>query len=203
MENLSRGDTDTYTKEQLHEAFSIEVQHRKVQEKIMNQKEHEIAKLRAQVKRLDNLIASMDSYIDVILEAHLRLHIEKFVGIVEGPGEPDASLDYFFNHPKHHTLYTEHGGYICYVEEPDCLFVEFMWHNKKYKRAELNDHKKHLFELYEQAKVINKPIRYTGTTNVLRNHSEELEPGLWQVRLDDYFDDQILKYKTNKGCKPD
>ena len=182
-----------YDKEQLYEAFCIEVAQRKLLNIELNNERRDIALLVRRNDVMQQLITDYEDKLHYIEEQRLRLHIEKHVGIVSNV---EATLDDYFNHPGHFTYYTSSGGYICVTDDGLNKFIYFMWTNPDHWGKEFREQAKLIKALYDKSVV---PIRYTGTSNVLKNHSVELEDELWQVRLDGKFDKEIEDFKNNKG----
>ena len=154
--------TNSYTKEQLHEAFSVE--HRaRVQ---LNKQLLEETKLTAQTRY------ERDKY----MEDWLRLHIEKYVEC----DHMEESLDAYFNDPTRRVFFTPSHGYICVIEREDCLFIAFAYANTKKAKDEYRDFP----ILLERVRTYSqRPLRWHGKINVLKNHSIEVVPGLYELDL--------------------
>ena len=163
MPHTQTNEWDQYTKQQLLEAFTSENRARKQMNKELNE-ERRLSKQFEYEKKL---------YFD----KWLRYHIKENVKIA---GDMEEALDYYFNHKEHRTFMTPNGGYYCVTEEEEYLSVIFMWHNPKMWRAEVRD----MTELgHSIAAYAGRPIRYTGITNVFKNHCKEISPGVWELDL--------------------
>lgn len=154
---------NNHDKQTIYEAYSLETAVRKQ----LNVQLNDERKVSAQMKY------ERDKYMD----DWLRLHIEKHVTV---EGDMQEALDGYFNDINRQVFFTPSGGYCCVMQEEDCLFIVFAWHNPKKWRAEVRD----MTELIKHiAQYAQMPIRYTGVTNIFKNHSVEIEEGLWELKL--------------------
>ncbi len=154
---------NSHSKATLYEAYSIEHAARKHVE--------------GELKRETQLNAGLRYDRDKFMEKWLRLHIEKHVKIV---GDMDATLDRYFNDRYRKVYFTQSGGYYCLVQKEDCLMIVFAWYNQKQLKQE---HKDMPDLLKHIVAIAGQPVRFTGIVNVVKNHSVEIEPGLWEIRL--------------------
>ena len=152
-----------HSKEEWYEMYSIQ--------------KHKADTLEENLKRCEKALAGERYERDMYLEKWLRLHIEKHVKV---EGDMEEALDYYFDHPWHKVFFTPSGGYYCLVEENDHLFIVFAWTNPDEWAQERKDMPTLIKSLYNAAHL---PIRYTGVNNIMKNHSVEIEPGLWELRL--------------------
>ena len=155
--------SEKYTKMQLMEAFTVEVETRKQLNKELND-ERRISKQLEYEKQL---------YFD----KWLRMFVKENVAIT---GDVEESLDYFFSHPSHRTFMTSSGGFYCVTQEEDCLFIHYAWHNPKEWKSELKEMTELIRRISDYA---GQPIRYTGVSNIMKNHSKEIAPDLFELML--------------------
>jgi len=154
---------DKHDKQTIYEAYSIEAAQRKYLNKLLNKERKEVARMRFQSQ----------AWQDLWLEQDIRANVK-----IEG--DMDEAIDYYFGHPDRQVFFTPNNGYYAMTDEGEYLSIIFANYNHKKWREELKD-------MSDLIKVIagatNKPIMYTGVNNVLRNHSVEVEPGLYQLKL--------------------
>jgi len=154
---------NSHSKQKLYEAYSIEHVARK--------------RIEGDLKQATMINAGFRYDRDKFMEKWLRLHIEKNVEIV---GDMDATLDRYFNDRYRKVYFTQSGGYYCLLQKEDCLMIVFAWYNQKQLKQEHKD----MPDLLKHIVAISgQPIRFTGIVNVVKNHSVEIEPGLWEIRL--------------------
>lgn len=163
---MSHTETSKYTKEQLHEAFTIEALTRKQLQEQLKQAEKNAAQLRYDRDRFQ--------------DKYMMLHIKKYMGNLPDGQSIDDEIDKFFRDPTRQIYFTPSGGYYCLVQQEECVFITFAWHNPDKWRAEIRDMTSLIRSI---AGVSRMPIRWSGKVNVLKNHSEEVMPGLYQLKL--------------------
>ena len=152
-------ETNEYTKEQLHEAFTIEHSARNECEDRFNQ--------------CMRYAKGLEWERNLFRDLWLRYHVQENVQVA---GEMDYALDFYFNNPDRMLFMTPKGGYYAIVPEEDCLFIVFAWSEP--------DDRKEMLELIKSVQdAYGQPIRYTGVFNVAKNHSIEVRDGLWELRL--------------------
>lgn len=152
-----------YTFEQLGEAYETE-QRTRIQ-------------LNKQLNDEHSRLAAMKYDRDIFMEKYLRLHIEKHVKV---EGDIQADMNGYFNDRTRQVHFTPSGSYICTIQMEDCVFVVFCWANKAKFRQESIDLPL-LLKSIQNTEM--RAVRWTGVRNVLSNHSIEIEPNLWELKL--------------------
>lgn len=151
-----------HNKQTIYEAYSIEYHARKAINADLNQERRLNAGLRFDCQYWQ----------DAWLEENVRNHVAI-------DGDIDEALDYYFAHKKRFLLTTVDKGYYAFVDEGSYIFIIFAWHNPKGWSRE----RKNMLKLIRDIVAWGKPIRYTGVNNIMRKHSIEIEPGLFQLDL--------------------
>ena len=154
---------EQYDKKQLFEAFQTEYDTRK--------------KLESDLKKERRLSAKYLYERDRYMEDWLRLHIQENVTV---KGDMNEALDEYFTHKQRKVYFTPSGGYYCIIQQEECLFIVFAWHNPKKWRQEIKDMPELIKNIYYYAQ---QPIRYVGINNVIKNHSKDLGDGLFELIL--------------------
>ncbi len=154
---------NSHNKQAIYEAYSIEHAARK--------------HLEGELSRQVQVNAGLRYDRDKFMEKWLRLHIKENVEIV---GDMEVTLDRYFADPYRKVFFTQSGGYYCLLQKDDYLMIVFAWYNKKQLKQEYKDMPDLLHHI---AQFTAQPIRFTGIVNVVKNHSVEIEPGLWELRL--------------------
>ena len=154
---------EQYDKKQLFEAFQAEYNTRK--------------KLEGDLKKERMLSAKYLYERDRYMEDWLRLHIQENVTV---EGDMNEALDEYFTHTHRKVYFTPSGGYYCIIQQEECLFIVFAWHNPNKWRQEIKDMPELIKNIYYYAQ---QPIRYVGINNVIKNHSKDLGDGLFELRL--------------------
>lgn len=147
-----------HDKQAIYEAYSIEVGVRKALNKEVNSLRRD---------RL-MLMRGVESWQDAWLD-HIVRNCMKVVGDV------DKSLEEYFEHPRRHMYIAANKSFYAYTYERDCIFIWFSWHRR--------EDRKEMAQMIRNLHAIGLPIRYVGVDNVMRNHSVEISPGLWELRL--------------------
>ncbi len=158
-----------FDKTQLMEAFQTEQQARKLLNEELNQER----KLSAMLKY------EKEEY----FEKWLRLFIKEDIQsrpYDNSMGDIDEELDKYFNHPNHQTYMTPSGGFYCVAQGENSLFIHYAWANTKKYKQELRDMPELIRRIHDYHK---QPVRYCGMINVLKNHSKEISPGLFELTL--------------------
>lgn len=151
-----------HDKQTIYEAYSLETSVRKKMNKELNKERRLTAQL-----RFDSM-----AWRDAYLEADIRANVK-----VEG--DIDDALGVYFSHPERFVVFTPSNGYYAGYEEDDHLFILFANHNPR----EWNKERKDMLTLIKSLASYGKPILYTGVYDVMKNHSEEIEPGLYSLKL--------------------
>lgn len=107
---------------------------------------------------------------------------EKMVGAIklEDDETYDSVIDDYFNHHNHREwVLPDNEGFLCVTEYDEYCVVNFAWHIGKRRTAKAmvllgRDIYKH----YTVDK--NKPLYYSGSTNLYSNHSISVGDGVWQ-----------------------
>lgn len=151
-----------HDKQTIYEAYSLEHHQRKHLNKLLNDERRKVAGFRY----------SAQFWQDKWLEDNIRANVK-----VEG--DLDEAIDYYFSHPNRYLATTPDNGYYAYVIEPDHIFILFAWTNPKAWKREMVNMVNLIYEIGQGY----LPVRYTGKFDVMRNHSIEIEPGLYQLKL--------------------
>ena len=152
-----------WSKAQLYQAYNIEHHARKQLEGSLKQMGRELAKLRFEAQ------ATHDQW--------LKMHILHNVSLRSV--DPEADIAEFFKQPYHRVEYTPSNGYIAFLQFPDKIEIFAAWGNPRHYRAEMGE----MHKLIKSIAGRGLPVFYTGLDNVLKNHSTEVEPGIWQVMV--------------------
>ena len=151
-----------HDKQAIYEAYSIEAASRKQ----INTQLNEERKVSA-MHRYDAM-AWQDAYLESVVRY-----------AVEIEGDTEEAIEDYFAHPKRYVAMTEAKGFIAFTDEGDHLFIWFMYTNPRAWGKEFRDLNKMIRDLATNGKA----IRWVGVNNVLRNHSVEIEPGVYELRL--------------------
>ncbi len=114
---------------------------------------------------------------DMFKMKYLREHIPRHQSI---NGDTQQAIDEYFSDPTARVYFTPSGGYYCTQDKEDHLWLTFVWANSDKAKAEYKDMPELLKSI---AGTEMRPIRWTGTTNVLRNHSKSLGSGVYELML--------------------
>jgi len=153
---------NSHDKQTIYEAYSVEAAARKQLNKELNEERKHTAALRFDAQYWQ----------DAWLEDKIRNEVA-----VEG--SMDEAIDYYFGHSKRHLFMTEDNGFYALVDEGDHIFIMFAWTNPDAWSRE----RKNMVKLVRQIYDFGLPVRYTGVSNIMRRHSVEIEPGLYELKF--------------------
>jgi hypothetical protein len=109
---------------------------------------------------------------DLWKDAWFRLHVKHHV-----PMDNSRDIETFLKDPDARVAFTPNGGYYAYLVKTDHLFIFAAWGNPEHYRSEMTEMRELLRGMYETG----RPVRFTGNNQHLRNHSKEIEPGLFEI----------------------
>ena len=153
---------NSYDKQTLYEAFSIEQAQRKEVTRELNKERTISAGLKYDCKYWQ--------------EKWLKYDIRHNVNVI---GDKEEAISAYFSSPNRIVFTTKNDGYYACTDEGDHIFIWFANYNHGRWRSEVKEMKELLYRMSESI----PDIRWTGEFNVLRNHSKEIETGVWQLVL--------------------
>ncbi len=163
MKIIDINEAHKHSKEHLYEQYSIQYHNGKI--------------LAENLKSCERALAAARYEKEKYVEMWLRYHIKENVKVT---GSMDEALDYYFNSRYRRVFFTPSGGYYAVVEEEDHLFIVFAWTNPDKWRYEYKDMPALIRSIVNSSQL---PVRYTGVNNIMKNHSIEIEPGLYELKL--------------------
>ena len=122
------------------------------------------------------MLKTLDSLIRPLVEQHMAGNL-----IVNDGETEQIIIAEYFQHPMHHNwiIDEEANGFLCVTEYDEYVVVNFAWHigtfatlKKMVKMA------KHLYQIHTVGD--NKPMYYSGKTNLYPNHSITIADNVWE-----------------------
>ena len=151
-----------FDKAQLMEAFTTEQNARKLLNDELNQERKVSA-----MHRYDAM-----AWQDAWLESVIRYDVEI-------AGDTEEAIEEYFAHPNRHVIMTENKGFYAFTDEGDHLFIWFAWTNPRAWSRERKD----MVKLIRELCSYGIPVRYTGVNNIMKRHSVEIAPNLYELKL--------------------
>ncbi len=151
-----------HTKEAIYEAYSLEVETRRNLVSELNLERRHNAGLRFDAQYWQ------DAWLGEMVRKHVKI-----------VGDMGDTLTEYFAHPRRFLLTTKNKGFYAVTDEGDHFFIWFAWTNPDAWGSE----RRSMSNLIKELAAYNKPIRYTGVTNVMKTHSKEIAEGLYELVL--------------------
>ena len=154
---------NNHSKQAIYEAYSVEAAARKEMNYLLNEERRRVA------MHCFDAQAWQDHWLEYIVMTD-----------VEIVGDKRETLDEYFAHPRRGIVMTPAKGFYAFTNEGDHIFIWFAWTNPHEWRTEYRDMPRLIKDL---AKRVVLPVRYTGVDNIMKNHSIEVAPNLFELKL--------------------